>query len=256
MIVALFGDAHGNLPGLYQLCAEWEAETGRRVDLALQVGDMELWRTPEELKKADPRRRGVDDSVFGSAPYLSGEKPVPVETWFVHGNNENFGRLREAAGGGIDPAGRLVFLAPGTVREFRTGDETITVAGCGGMEYRFGKYPIPDEQPVHKYIYPPALEALEGERPAVDVLLLHEAPMNKGLRDKFPTGSKRITRLIEALAPRFAFYGHYDRPPEPFRIGRTLCACLNPEAGRKIPGRDGGMGVMDTESWEFGYVKG
>lgn len=255
MLIAVFGDVHGNLAGLYELCAEWEKTSGRPIDLALQIGDMELWRNPEEMKAADPKRRDVDDSFLGAAPYITGEKRIPVETWFVHGNNENYELLRSASGGKIDPEGRLVYLAPGTVREFQKADETISVCGFGGMEYRFGKFPIPEEQPVHKYIYPPAIDELERAKPAVDILLLHDAPMNKGLRDKFPTGSKRITHLVETLAPKFAFYGHYDNPPAPFRIGPTLCAGLNQSDARHIPKRDGGMAILDTDGWKFGFVK-
>lgn len=255
MLIAVFGDVHGNLAGLYALCAEWENTSGRKIDLALQIGDMELWRNAEEMKAADPKRRNVDNSFLAAAPYVSGEKPIPVETWFIHGNNENYELLRSAPGGKIDPEGRLVYLAPGVVREFQDQNEKITICGFGGMEYRFGKFPIPNEQPVHKYIYPPAIEALEREKLSVDILLLHDAPMNKGLRDKFPTGSKRITHLIETLAPKCAFYGHYDNPPEPFRIGPTLCACLNQTGARHIPNRDGGMAILDTDGWSLAFVR-
>ncbi|MCE5231526.1 metallophosphoesterase [bacterium] len=254
MLIALFGDVHGNLPAVYSLCEEHESSTGEKIDLALQIGDMELWRNADEMKAADPKRRHADEFFLGAAPYVSGEKPVPIPTWFVHGNNENYALLREVRDGAIDPAGRLVFLPPGCVREFHKDRDTITISGLGGMEYRFGKFPIPNEQPVHKYIYPPAIDELERTKPAIDILLLHDAPMNKGLRDKFPTGSKRITRLIETISPRFAFYGHYDNPPEPFRIGNTLCACLNLPSARRIPHRDGSMAILRTNPWQFEFL--
>jgi hypothetical protein len=60
--------------------------------------------------------------------------------------------------------------------------------------------------------------------------------------------------LIEALQPRFAFFGHYNNPPGPFRMGRTLCACLNFAEARRIPGRDGAMAILRTGTWEFSFV--
>jgi Icc-related predicted phosphoesterase len=122
------------------------------------------------------------------------------------------------------------------------------------MEYRFGKYPTPTDDRVQKYLSSSALEALGSCREELDVLLLHDAPINKGLQDRFPTGSTRLKELIETLQPRFAFYGHYDNPPEPFRIGRTLCAGLNQREARRIPGRDGAMAVLRTDEWAFEFV--
>lgn len=255
MLIALFGDVHGNLPGIYELCADHEKSSGEKVDLVLQIGDMELWRTNEEMKAADPRRRDADEFMLGAAQFLNVNHPIPIPTWFVHGNNENYALLREAIDGVIDPARRLIFLAPGRVREFKTTNEIVKIAGVGGMEYRFGKFPIPDEQPIHKYIYPPAVEDLERTKPGIDILLLHDAPLNKGLRDKFPTGSARLTHLVETLQPRFVFYGHYDNPPEPFKIGRTVCACLNLPAARRIPHREGSMAILRTSDWKFEFVK-
>jgi hypothetical protein len=123
------------------------------------------------------------------------------------------------------------------------------------MEYRFGKYELPSKQRIQKYLYPPALEELKREKPDVDILLMHDAPLNKGLADKFPTGSKRITELIENLQPKFLFYGHYDNPPEPFEIGRTFCAGMNFKKAKKVPGSDGAIGILNTAKMEFSFVK-
>jgi len=255
MIVAVFGDVHGNLPGLYDLCRWWERRHRRRIDLVLQTGDMGLWRSPDEMDRATRRHLAGDPTELAAAAYLSGEVSAPVETWFVHGNHENFDLLRAAENDPLDPAGRIVFLGPGSVREFRRRGQVLRVAALGGMEYRFGKYPIPSAERVQKYLHPPSLEALMERRPEADVLLLHDAPLNKGLRNRFPTGSPRLTRLIQALQPRFAFYGHYDDPPEPFRLGATFCASINCARARKIPNRHGAMAVLRTDTWEFRFVE-
>ena len=255
VIVAIFGDVHGNLPGMYQLCKNWQQENKEHIDLVLQTGDMGLWRCFGEMDKATRRHFAKDESELASAAYLSGKRSAPIETWFIHGNHDNFGLLADKEGQAVDPAGRIVFLATGSVRQFRKGNEVLRVAALGGIEYRFGKYPIASNERVQKYLHPPSLERLQKESPEVDVLLLHDAPLNKGLRNKFPTGSKRLTELIKMMRPRFVFYGHYDDPPEPFYLGSTFCVGTNFAGAKRIPNRDGAMGILRTEQWKFHFVE-
>jgi hypothetical protein len=269
MIVAIFGDVHGNLAGMYELCADWQRLQKQNMDLVLQTGDMGLWRSFDEMDKATKKHFAKDVGwglphhhfvgglmpALPAAPYLSGEQIAPIETWFVHGNHENFAVLADKEGQAVDAAGRIIFLAPGSIREFRKEKESLRVAALGGMEYRFGKFPIPSEQRIAKYLHPPSLDRLRQEKAQIDILLLHDAPLNKGLRDKFPTGSKRLTELILDIQPRFVFYGHYDDPPEPFQIGSTLCAGMNLASARRIANRDGAMGILRTDTWEFSFVE-
>lgn len=255
MIVAVFGDVHGNLPGMYGLCKSWEQEQKQRIDLVLQTGDMGLWGCFDRMDPATKKYYTKDKSELAAAPFISGDRTAPIETWFVHGNHENFSLLCNREGQAVDPAGRIIFLAPGSVREFRKGKDILRVAALGGMEYRFGKYPIPSDRRVQKYLHPPSLNHLRKKSLSVDVLLLHDAPLNKGLRNKFPTGSKRLTELIEAIQPRFAFYGHYDDPPEPFCLGSTLCAGMNFAKAKRIPNRDGAVGILLTDGWKFSFVE-
>ena len=286
MIIAVFGDVHGNLAAMFDCCLDWQNRYAKQIDLILQTGDMGLWCSFNEADKATPaafclplrlstqveaagesRSGGCvnDKTELAAAPYLSGKKTAPIETWFINGNHENFSLLANKENQPVDPArlgeasrsptGRIIFLSPGSVREFRKDKEILRVAALGGIEYRFGKYPVPSNARVQKYLHPPSLEDLQKTNSKVDVLLLHDAPLNKGLRTKFPTGSKRITELIQTLQPRFAFYGHYDDPPEPFYVGPTLCVGTNFARAKRIPGRDGAMGILRTDTWQFRFVE-
>jgi len=267
VIVAIFGDVHGNLAAMYELCATWQKEKKEHIDLVLQTGDMGLWSSFEQMDKATKKHFAKDESELApkglaSSAYLSGKKTAPIEMWFCHGNHENFPLLADKEGQAIDPTRRIIFLATGSVRQFRKGNEVLRVAALGGMEYRFGKFPMPSNERVQKYLHPPSLELLRKstghltvESSQVDVLLLHDAPLNKGLRSKFPTGSKRLTELIEAMQPRFMFYGHYDDPPEPFYLGPTFCAGTNFAGARRVPNRDGAMGILQTNQWKFQFVE-
>jgi Icc-related predicted phosphoesterase len=254
MIIAIFGDVHGNLPGMYTCCQDWQQQYAKQINLVLQTGDIGLWQSHKEMDKATKKRYAKDDSELAAADYLTGRRIAPIETWFIHGNHENFSLLAEREGEAVDPKGRIIFLAPGSIREYHKGKDTLRVAALGGMEYRFGKHPLPTNERIQKYLHKQSLERLLNDKSKVDVLLLHDAPLNKGLRNKFPTGSKRITELIEATEPRFVFFGHYDDPPEPFYLGSTLCAGMNYRNAKRIPNRDGAMGILQTKSWEFRFV--
>jgi len=255
MIAAVFGDVHGNLPGMYEMCRNWQGKNKKKIELVLQTGDFGLWKSYEEMDKATRKHYKKDESELASAKYLGGKRLPPIETWFIHGNHDNFPLLRKKEGKAADLIGRIIYLSPGTVREFFKGGESLRVAALGGIEYRFGKYPIPSQERIQKYLHPTSLEKLQNDCPETDVLLLHEAPINKGLRNKFPTGSKRIKELIEKLQPRFVFFGHYDDPPEPFYIGSSLCVGTNFNGAKKVSNRDGAMGILDTKRWKFEYVK-
>ena len=181
MIVAVFGDVHGNLSGMYELCGLWQQDTGERIDLVLQTGDMGLWDSYDQMDKATRKHFAKDRSELAAAEYLSGDLAAPIETWFVHGNHENFALLAQRQGQAVDTRGRIIFLAPGSVREFRRGRESLRIAALGGMEYRFGKYPILSDEPIQKYLHPPSLQELAGTT-QVDVLLLHDAPVSAPVR--------------------------------------------------------------------------
>jgi len=255
MIVAVLGDVHGNLPAMYELCESWQREKKQHIDLVLQTGDMGLWQSYDEMDKATKKHYAKDQSELAAAAYLSGKWIAPIETWFIHGNHENFKLLAAKGRQAVDPAGRIILLSPGSIRDFHKGDELLRVAALGGMEYRFGKYPLSSEQCIQKYLHPPSLRRLQETKLKVDVLLLHDAPLNRGLRNKFPTGSNRITELIELIQPRFTFFGHYDDPPEPFFISKTLCIGTNFAKAKRIPNRDGAMGILFTDRWEFNFVE-
>ena len=55
MIVAVFGDVHGNLPGMYELCESWQQDNKEQIDLVLQTGDMGLWSSFDQMDKATKR---------------------------------------------------------------------------------------------------------------------------------------------------------------------------------------------------------
>ena len=68
MNIAVFADLHGRVLLAFQLCARWERETGEKIDLILQAGDLGAFPDMSRLDKAtrryiekDPTERGFLD---------------------------------------------------------------------------------------------------------------------------------------------------------------------------------------------------
>ena len=253
MIFAIFGDVEGNLEIMFKLCTDYQQKNNTEIDLVLQVGDMGLWTSLDRLDTKKQKSYQKVNTQF-ITDYLNADRRPPVETWFIHGNNENFELLYKNQNKYVDEGKKLFFVAPGKVKKFQKYSKAVTIAGLGGMEYRFGKHPLPSDDLVQKYLHPDALHQLANRKQRPDILLMHDAPLNKGLKNKFPTGSKRITELIEKLQPHFLFYGHYDNPPKPFKIKSTNCVGMNFKVSDKKQNHQPAMGILNTDNWHFEFV--
>jgi len=53
--IAIFADVHGRILLAFLLCARWEQETGQRVDLILQAGDLGVFPDSAALDKTTRR---------------------------------------------------------------------------------------------------------------------------------------------------------------------------------------------------------
>ena len=166
----VLGDAHADDPD--NDAALREAYADADADVALQVGD---------LRRYD----------------------LPVETWFVAGNTEDFDVIEALRNGTRSPGVRNANLLASTATEL----EGLRVAGLSS-NYAPTKYDLPRDE-------------LEGERRRhfvredverlaaledVDVLLTHEAPT--GL---LSYGYDRVDDLLSALEPALCLVGHHHR---------------------------------------------
>jgi Icc-related predicted phosphoesterase len=150
---------------------------------------------------------------------------LPIPTYFVAGNNEDFDTI-DALRRGEDPEGvtvRNAHLLASTAAEV----EGLRVAGLSG-NYAPTKY---DESRA----------ALSGERRRhfvredverlkqvddVDVLLTHEAPHGV-VYYGYDAGCERIDELLDALNPDLCLVGHHERHVEG-EYGDTRVVSLAP----------------------------
>ncbi|MDZ7337898.1 MAG: metallophosphoesterase [candidate division KSB1 bacterium] len=252
MYLAVFGDVHGNLDAMYEYVRRWERKHEKEIAAVLQVGDMGVFQPGRPLDKATKRYADKDPTELGCADYISGQKQASHRTLFVRGNHEDFDFLLAVKDGPVDYH-KMIWHLYSSVQTIEHEKEIVRVGGLGGIVYHGKKTKWYDMG--RKYFTDEECDCLLSLKPGtVDILLFHEAPRGYGLAYVADTGAEEVTLIIEYLRPRYAFYGHYEYPPKPFRIGDTLCVGMNNPHALRLPRRGGAMGVVDTTAWVFEFV--
>ncbi len=220
MALVVFGDVHGKAHTLYHTVRTLERE-GTPVTAALQVGDMQTLRSPEELRflNAPAKHRDVGD--FPDY-FLNGSVPYP--TFFIAGNHEQWDLLaRHPRGGELLP--NLHYLG-------RTGTRTLDGKVVAGLSGIYSPTVFPIERPHgnrpgkhHRYYTEQDLTTL-AQMTVVDILLMHDWPhihsllgsshdtQDPSLQEALQrdTGQKHLSELALSLNPSFIFCGHRHRP--------------------------------------------
>ncbi len=219
MNIAIFADVHGRILLAFKLCARWEQETGEKIDLILQAGDLGAFPDEARLDKATIRHAQRDPTELGFRSDFLQETPeaaaVLAQTAcpmiFVRGNHEDhlwLDALEQSANAPIFPIDayqRLFCLKTGVPYTFSQGTETITLLGIGRIAQPDGA-----SHPRPQHIQPYELERLYQLEPfQPDVLLTHDSA-----RDAiFPgAGMEEITLLLDRYQPCYHFFGHYGGP--------------------------------------------
>lgn len=151
---------------------------------------------------------------------------LPVPTWFVAGNNEEFDVIESLRRGDralVDPDSRPRLLASTAVEL-----EGRRIAGLSGnyapTRYERPRSELSGDRRRH-FVRDDVERAMK--LPDVDVLLVHEAPhglLEIAGRDP---GCEPIDRLLEALSPALCLVGHHHRHAEA-TVGDTRVASLAP----------------------------
>lgn len=258
MKLAVFGDVHGALPAMYEAVQAWERVQGQTIDYILQAGDMGMFPDLNRIDSAT-RRFGREDPTELLAPlYVEGKLEATHKTFFVRGNHEDQDFLRKVGMGPVDPAGKIVHLAG--ARPVRIGGEEkgFSVVTLGGIEPRV-EDPLSgwNDGGSHKYFNQREVrQLLKFPAEKIDILLSHDGPRGYCIHNNPVAGSAILLEAVKRLQPRFLFFGHYQHSPPEATLGRTRIIPLNRDGVYTLPNRDGGMGILDTSSWSFEFVKG
>lgn len=256
MLLAVFGDLHGNLMAAYDAVVHWEHRHRAVIDAVLLAGDVGLFHDPRKADGATVRHYLRDPTELCGVLYANGLLKPTHPTYFVRGNHEDFDHLLARKGEAVDPAGLMVHVWADRPVTLGEGETSCRIGGLGGIDGARASEKRRRARAGREYFDPEEIEALERRSPrSLDILLTHDGPLGRSLVDKPGAGSEVITRLVQHLQPRYHFFGHYGRPPPPFQIGRTLVVPMEQEGVWQVPGRHTGMGVVDTAGWSFRFVE-
>jgi len=261
MRLAVVGDVHGHLGLMYAILGRWQRETGHRLDLVLQAGDLGSFRPGVQLDRATRRHAARDPEELGFGEFAG---PTPPATRcdprpplvFIPGNHEDFGFLddRERAApahAGVYPVsedGLILALRSGRVWTFAAGDDRIRIAGVSGVAQRAPKR----HQHPRLHLREDDVAALMGGGTGrFDLLLTHDGPTGVWAGAWRGRGSDALRVLIDEAQPALAFFGHYDRAGN-WRVGRTgvyaLAGC-GYEPRDHWPVKQGGIAIL---TWAAG----
>ncbi|WP_438011625.1 metallophosphoesterase [Sorangium sp. So ce321] len=276
--IAVLGDVHGHLTLVYQLLRRWQRETGRALDLVLQVGDLGAFPPPFRLDRATKRFAESDPDELGFAAYHEGgpeadavlgpdvppDQRISADLVFIRGNHEDFEFLAEAGAGydapvPVDAYQKILYLPNGGRFTFRRGPHRIAIGGLGGVSHQGGRA---GRDPVSEHYTAGEVRKLRSRGDRIDVLLSHEPPHGAAaaIHPRYADGGSRdVLELIRDLRPTYHFAGHYHEPGQRLAAaGETRSYELNAvnflRPHRLNPGCIGVLRWAGPDESEFAFV--
>jgi Icc-related predicted phosphoesterase len=260
MIIGFIGDVHGKVFNAIAVAAMWQAVTGKRFDLLIQLGDLGAFPDTDRLDEAGKRYLELDPSQlhFQEMLQAQGRRAELLQKmrdsfagpiYFLRGNHEDFEYLNglkadhSPPSAPVDPFDLYRYVPDGTVMEF--GE--MRIAFLGGIETK-----VPDARSIDGRSYE-ALKAMGAS--AFDVLVTHDPPygISIGFRGNLQ-GSKMVTELIADTQPAFHLSAHLHHLNGPRVYGRTTSLSISSlEASARwaphdINYRTGCLAILDTET--------
>ncbi len=267
---AVFGDTHGHLRLMFQLCRLWQRAHKRHLDGVLQCGDLGYFPDIGKLDKATLRFAHEDSEELGFSRFFSLPEPeesdelleriidgprdsldtVICRVIWTNGNHEDFEALSQQVGAAsvaaVDAFGVLELLRSGAILTM----SGLTVAAIGGA-------PETDRPSRHanprfedwRLVSQHACDRLVGQD--FNVLITHGAPFGLG-GESDVVGSYRLEFVDQRNDPSYHFFAHHRRPIPQGKIGQTRCYWLNDvNFERRSRGRFGQLapGCMGLLRW-------
>jgi hypothetical protein len=267
-ITAWFGDTHGNLKLMWDIAVKWQERTGIAIDWIFQVGDFGIWPAmdrmdPQTVSHAERHGYPLKEAFGDFQEVFLGGYEIPIPTYFIRGNHEDqeflmtFERqlMQERPEDYLD---HFVEICP-NLRYVPDGHiitlNNVRIAGWGGC---WGKntwdmgYWSAERAAQNKNGYAKRLNHMTRDRferlmrERFDVLVTHDAPVGSGVQgmpnpkkslidpetmsEDNPDGKgvPYIRELIEAVAPKYHFNGHWHEPRKnTFAAGKTTSVVLD-----------------------------
>ena len=222
MNIAIFADLHGRILLAFKIIARYQRETGQRIDLILQCGDMGIFPRLDGIDKGTRRYAMEDDTELGFPRYFASPQPEAKEVLAaldcnmlcVRGNHEDHRYLDEleqasaAACVPVDCYGRIHLLRTGAPCRVTFGGQSLDLLGIGRVGLPAQGNPRREPQHIQAH----EIERIENlEQAAIDVLLTHDARPGFG---KPGRGMEEIGLALDLYRPQYHFRGHTGKPAE------------------------------------------
>ena len=211
MNICAAGDVHGRIDKFYRCIKKFESELETNFDVVLQVGDFGIWIDGNYHDGVTKFHKGTGDFPA----WYREKKSVPVKTYFVNGNNEDFNFLNSAKlSEDFEILKNLFYIPNGTAAEIEIEingkKERLIVAGIGGKynpEY-FG------HNEADRYYTKREIDNLlsyAGKN--IDIFISHDAPEGVLIEDndknRYYPKAAGLREVILKIKPKMVFFGHH-----------------------------------------------
>jgi predicted phosphodiesterase len=224
--IAVFSDMHGKILLPFKLVDLYQKETGNKVDLILQCGDMGAYPTIENLDKATIRHAQHDRDELGfHDDFTKMNSTIKVfldelnmNMICVRGNHEdhdfldNLEKLNSNKSiFPIDIYERVWVCKSGLQQEFKVNNESLTLVGIG----RIGDRKDRTEKRFIQEYEKEQVKKLLRSKGIFDILITHdkEGGSQRGY------GMSEIREVLDNIVFHFHFYGHTG---EPFKVETAI----------------------------------
>jgi hypothetical protein len=228
MNIAIFADLHGRLLLCFKICLRWQQETGQKLDLILQAGDMGIFPDSRNLDRSTLLHAKHDPTELGFSQYFVKHDPqveailnqLDCNLVCVRGNHEDhqwLDKLEQQASTPIFPVDiyKLVYcLKSGELYNFHKANQSLRILGIGriGQSERSPG----SSQPI--YIQPYEAKRIFNYKRStqIDILLTHDRATTD-LREVDPAshlkgGMSEIREALNYYQPNYHFFGHVGGP--------------------------------------------
>lgn len=216
--IALFADIHGKFLLPFKLADRYQQETGEKIDLILQCGDLGAFPHLDKLDKATLKHAREDRDELGFADDFMEADPaikafldeLDLEMICVRGNHEDHDFLDELEAASsaprfsIDAYQRVWVCKTGMLQQLQFGSETLKFAGIGRVGDRKGR----SEKRFIQDYERKALQKLIKSKVDLDLLITHD----KADQEQPGYGMREIRELLNELIVHYHFYGHTGEP--------------------------------------------
>lgn len=214
MRIAIVSDVHGKILLPFKLVDLYQEETGKKVDLILQCGDLGAYPTIENLDKATIKHAQYDRDELGFHDDFTKADPL-IATFLgklgldmicVRGNHEDHDFLdvleqqSTASRFPIDVYKRVWLCKSGQLQTLNVNDETLNFVGIGRIGDRKGR----SEKRFIQDYERKEIDKLYKLKTDLDLLITHD----KGGSLAGDYGMKEIRDLLDDVIFQYHFYGH------------------------------------------------